>query len=394
MGKGRAKPIKKRLSREVIKRLKPPTDADRYYVYDSKQNGLGVAVTKAGGKTFYLYRKIARRPERIRLGRWPEINCQQARDMAAEIIGQVATGHNPVEQRRIAKLSPTLKQAFEEFLQLPTRSRSKRPKSAETIRSYRNQFAYWEDWENRRIVHINARDVEVRHAELATRLKPGPANLSLALIKAVMNTAVDLGYIESHDLRRVRPFETESRERFLTAEELPRFFEAVRDHPDETFRDFVLLTLYTGQRRGNVQSMKWEDLDLTRGVWNIAKTKTGRHAVPLVGPAIEILQRRKSGNGDSEFVLPAPKGGHLKTVSAPWKAICEQAEITDLRLHDLRRSLASWQTIGGSSLQIVGKTLGHARPETTAIYGRLSDEPVRQSMNAAVKAMMEAGHED
>ncbi|MFO7903305.1 MAG: Arm DNA-binding domain-containing protein, partial [Pirellulaceae bacterium] len=147
MGKGRAKPIKKRLSREVIKRLKPPTDADRYYVYDSKQNGLGVAVTKAGGKTFYLYRKIARRPERIRLGRWPEINCQQARDIAAEIIGQVATGHNPVEQRRIAKLSPTLKQAFEEFLQLPTRSRSKRPKSAETIRSYRNQFAYWEDWE-------------------------------------------------------------------------------------------------------------------------------------------------------------------------------------------------------------------------------------------------------
>ena len=71
-----------------------------------------------------------------------------------------------------------------------------------------------------------------------------------------------------------------------------------------------------------------------------------------------------------------------------WREILKRADIEDLRIHDLRRSLGSWQTITGASLQVVGKTLGHSRPETTAIYSRLSDNPVREAMQTATAAML------
>ena len=63
-----------------------------------------------------------------------------------------------------------------------------------------------------------------------------------------------------------------------------------------------------------------------------------------------------------------------------------------MRLHDLRRTLGSWQAIGGSSLPIIGKSLGHADGSpATAVYARLNNVPVRESMEKAVRAMRIAG---
>ena len=77
-----------------------------------------------------------------------------------------------------------------------------------------------------------------------------------------------------------------------------------------------------------------------------------------------------------------------------WKLAVENlghASFQDLRIHDLRRTLGSWQAADGASLSIIGKTLGHKNVSTTAIYARLNLDPVRQSVNAATKAMLAAG---
>ena len=68
-----------------------------------------------------------------------------------------------------------------------------------------------------------------------------------------------------------------------------------------------------------------------------------------------------------------------------------RANLQDVRLHDLRRTLGSYQTITGASSTIVGKTLGHKSPEATAVYARLNLDPVRNSMEKAVAAMKIAG---
>jgi integrase len=114
--------------------------------------------------------------------------------------------------------------------------------------------------------------------------------------------------------------------------------------------------------------------------------------VPLSPPAIEILRDRLATANGSPWVFPSKgRTGHLTEPKSAWKRIIDRAGLSDVRLHDLRRTLGSWMTMGGASLPIVGKMLGHRQPATTAIYARLQVDPVRKSVNAATEAMLAAG---
>ena len=83
--------------------------------------------------------------------------------------------------------------------------------------------------------------------------------------------------------------------------------------------------------------------------------------------------------------------GHLAEPKKGWQRILARAAIADLRIHDLRRTLGSWQAKQGASLAIIGKSLSHKNQNTTAIYARLDLDPVRDSVNTATTAMMAAG---
>ena len=163
------------------------------------------------------------------------------------------------------------------------------------------------------------------------------------------------------------------------------------DEP-ELFRDFFLMLLLTGARRANVQAMRWEDISVERTVWRIPETKSGEPVtVPLVTEAMEILTRRK-GAIDSPFVFPSHgKSGHLIEPNPAWQRLISRAGIADLRMHDLRRTFGSWQAAAGVSLNIIGKSMGHKNQSTTAVYARLSLEPVRAAVTAATSAMMATG---
>jgi len=114
--------------------------------------------------------------------------------------------------------------------------------------------------------------------------------------------------------------------------------------------------------------------------------------VALMAQAIEILQRRRRGT-NSEWVLPSErsKSGHVADPKRAWKRVMDGAEINGLRIHDIRRTLGSYQAITGASLPIIGKSLGHKSQQATAIYARLNLDPVRQSLERATQAMMAAG---
>ncbi len=105
--------------------------------------------------------------------------------------------------------------------------------------------------------------------------------------------------------------------------------------------------------------------------------------MPLTASAIELLNSRhatKSG----PWVLPG-KGGanHLVEPKRPWYKLLKDAKIKDLRLHDLRRTLASRMAMDNHSLQIIAKALGHKTIAATQIYSRLSNDPVRKAMESA-----------
>ena len=138
--------------------------------------------------------------------------------------------------------------------------------------------------------------------------------------------------------------------------------------------------------------MRWSDVKLENNRWDVPDSKSGEYAVPLTPEAIAILKKRqKSRADDNPWIFPSfGKEGHIVDLKGAWARLLKRAKITNLRQHDLRRTLGSWQATQGSSLLIIGKSLGHKSLDATEVYSQLDLAPVRSSMATATKAMLAA----
>jgi integrase len=134
--------------------------------------------------------------------------------------------------------------------------------------------------------------------------------------------------------------------------------------------------------------MRWRDINFAAATWRIEQTKNGDpQTVHLPKQAMAILTARKLVS-ESPWVFEGPgKSGHLADPKKAWQRILAEAGIENLRIHDLRRTLGSYQAATGANGYIIGKSLGHRSQQSTAIYARLNLDPVRESVNKATDAM-------
>jgi integrase len=376
----------------TIKRLEelPPPPFGREYHYDSQQPGLACCVTAAGGKTYYLYRKIDGRPERIRLGAFPAVSIDAARKAVREIVGEIAAGRDPAEERRARREVPTIGDLFNHWL---AHAKERKRTWSEDERQYES---FLKRWSGRKLSAVKRGDVQKLHSEVGETHGHYAANRMLALVRAMFNKAPELGWDGPNPATGVARFAEETRDRFLQPDEFHRFFEALEQEPNTTARDFILLALWTGARRSNVAEMRWEDVSFDLALWRIPQTKSGEPVVvPLVEPALEILRARRRFANGSPWVFPSNgKTGHLVEPKSAWKRVLERSGLHDLRLHDLRRTLGSWQALSGASLQTIAKTLGHKSTAVTHVYSRLTVAAVRASVETATAAMIQAGKQE
>lgn len=393
MPAAKAKPKKINFTKSSIEVIKAP-ETGRTYIYDQKTSRLAICVTNTGLKSWYWYGKVNGKPRRKLLGKWPDMTVEQARKKAESDSGKAAEGRDPTAEQRLRKGVPTLEVIFDDFILAPTKTKAKRPKSPKTVKEYRQLWnAHLKEcWGPRKLSAITRQEIERLHNSIGDENGSYIANRVLSLLKALFNHAVKpLEVYDVNPAATVSGFEEHSRERFLGADEIAKFMAEVEAEPSETVKDFIKLALFTGQRRSNVQAMKWEDINLELGVWTIPQTKTGKHTVPLTNEAIAVLRGREKSRGQCEYVLPGRHGyGHLKDPMKQWRAILDRAGLKDLRIHDLRRTLGSWQAGTGSSLLTIGKALGHKRLETVAVYSRLELKTVRDSMQTATAAIADA----
>lgn len=378
-------------TKAALDALALPASGQRTTYLDAKTSGLQVRVTSTGVKTFCVFRRIkGGQPERLSLGRYPDMTIEQARRKAAEINATIAGGANPAETKRELKAEPTFGDLFKDYLERHAKPRKRT--WAEDEAQYRQYLEA--PFGNKKISAIDRKMISSWHSSLPSRgISGARANRVKALVSAVFGRAIEWGHIDHNPAQGVRNFPTQSRDRFLQSDELPRFFQAVGQEPNSTIRDYVLLSLLTGARRGNVVSMRWKDINMTEGVWRIPMTKNGTpQNVPLSPDALAILaERQAQAEAGAEFVFPGTgTRGHLKEPRKGWERILKRAGLTDLRLHDLRRTLGSWQAKTGASLAIIGKSLNHKTPQATAIYARLDLDPVRESIERATGAMLAA----
>lgn len=111
--------------------------------------------------------------------------------------------------------------------------------------------------------------------------------------------------------------------------------------------------------------------------------------LPLATQAMDIIKARRA-IVEGDFVFPSGRKGqaHIKEPRVPWERILKKANLENLVMHDLRRTMASKQAALGASLQIIGKSLGQRSLSATQIYARLNMDPVRASVEAAASSMM------
>lgn len=371
-----------------IDTLSKPEPGNRTDYQDIKINGLTIRVSHTGVKTFSVFRRIkSGRLERITLGRYPDMTIEQARKQAMEINLSISEGNNPAEIKRKKNAERTFDHLFNEYIE--RHSKQNKKTWNEDIKQYNNHIHKYIG--NLKVSTIDRSDISRIHSRITKSGSTYAANRVLALISSVFGWAISAGLIEKNPALGIRRNREKSRDRFLQADEMPRFFQSLSEEPNETIRDFVLIALLTGARSANVRSMKWSDINFERAEWRIVDTKNGTpQTVTLSLEAIEVLMHRKPPD-QAVFVFPGNgKTGHLKEPRKGWERILERAKISDLRIHDLRRTLGSWQAKTGASLSIIGKSLNHKHTATTAIYARLDLDPVRESVETATSAILSA----
>ena len=361
-----------------------------YTVKDMNKKNFVVRVG-AQTKTYYLVKKVNGKTLYVRLCDAGNTSLVEAYKLFAEQMALVNRGKNPnVEKNKVAN-TITIGDFFNNYY-FPNHSKVHKRKSSQREDEcyFRLHLAPMHPY---RMVDIDRALVVKLQREIHDKSGVYAANHSIKLLRQMYNKAIDWGLEMINPASRIRLYKEIKRDRFLQEDELSRFFAALAAEPDVQFRYFVYLCLFLGQRRSNIQAIKWSDISFEREVLYIPDTKTGKpQVVPLPKQALELLREMETfRNPDSPWLFPTTGGsrsGHMENPKKKWNALMERAGLHDLRMHDLRRTFASYQAITGSSNEIIGKALGDTTPAVISTYARLSEHPVRQSMQRGADEIM------
>jgi integrase len=372
-----------------IKNLKP-RDL-RYEVFEDR--GFGVRVSPTGNKSFiFLYRmpgEVTKR--RLSLGTYPTMSLAEAHRRHAEAREMVTKGIDPgakaVAEKKEERQAPLVTALIEEYLEKWAKPRKRSWKTDKRILEKDVLPA----WGKRKARDITRRDVIRLLDHIVDRGAPIGANRTLAVIRKMFNFAVSRDIVPASPCAATQaPAPENRRDRVLSPEELKAFWHGL----DKTkitlgIRLALKLQLVTAQRKGEVISAEWADLDLEGGWWTIPAEKSKNrlaHRVPLSPMAMDILQAARSLAGDCPWVFPSPRGPlHITpaAVDHASRLALRDLEIEHFVPHDLRRSAASHMTGGGTPRLVVQKILNHVENGVTAVYDRHSyDREKRQALEA------------
>jgi integrase len=406
----------------------PLPDTGRVRYYDSEVKGLCLYVYGTGRKVFYMYGRYNGKVQEVKLGEFPAYTVALARKEVRGKASDIVQGN---DDKRTVRAELLLSELFERYIK--DRILNGIKTTGDMRENFNRYLGVVDDapakkhgvkkvkptgavmWANRKLSAITRGDVSSLMASLVdakTGSGKTTANRTLELLRSVYKFGIsEQLYKGANPCDGINKYRLQSRNRFLESDMLEPFFKALEAETNQTVKDYILLSLYTGIRKSNLLSLKWSQVKLTEGTIYLPDTKNGiPQTLPLTESAKAILQLRFEGR-EAEIAKLYPDtvnspeavrasqhvfagisaSGHIVTPKRIWSRILRNAELTDLRLHDLRRSMGSWQAATGASLSIIGASLNHTDFRSTQVYSRLQSDPVRASMNKAELAMRTAG---
>jgi len=368
-----------------------PDQQIQYDVKDRATPGLIVRVNPGGIKTFMFFRRINGRLKRIKIGRAFDVTVEQARKIAITYNSELIAGVDPFIRKKQKRTELTFKQLYELYYSEHALINTKRPKETRaTI-----EFHILPKMGSLRLSEVTRLLLKKHHLDQGTERGKQQANKVLNIVSAVFNFGIREGYFKGmNPTLGIKRFKSRSRDRFLSPHELGKFMDALK-YEDRIFQDFFLLSLFVGARKSTMLTMRYSQIDFDLRRWRLSEDESKNNDVnvyTLCDAALEILQRRIQDNADNnidnDFVFPGQgKQGHLVDPKRSFKRIKTRMGVVDLRIHDLRRTLASYMAINNTSLPIIGYALNHKSQASTQIYARLTTDPIRMALNQATSDM-------
>ena len=363
-------PERRKLTDTGISKLR--ARAREYTVWDTQVAGLGVRVRPTGSRTFIYHRKAGAGVRKMSfgpalLGKVEDVRREclaaasgaggtdSAVGKAAPLFGDFVAGCWKAD--RFERCKPSTRRVFAGLLR----------------RELLPAFG------TRRIDRIT-HSMALRWFEAYSRTAPGAANAGLNLLGNILNHARALGHVEANPVSRLRRNPARKLTRFLSREEIARLHRVLDRRANGSASeaqqaDIVRLLLLTGCRKNEIMRLRREEVKEDR--IELGDSKTGPRTVLLNAPAREILRRRMA-QGNGPWVFPSvrdparPQGDSLDL----WYRVRDEAGIGDVRLHDLRHTVASQAALTGIPLPVIARLLGHSDVSMTMRYAHVGDREI------------------
>lgn len=365
-------------------------------------NGLFLYVQPSGHKTFYFRRRLNSKYVEVKIGGFPSITVDNARRRAKELAVDFDQGINPNDKKKEAREAQIIDDLFDNYqalFELDVKAGVRRQRS---LGGYERLYRLHVKPElgTKLIQDFDKKAAKVFLQKILSKKGYSMHNHCLTLLKSMFNRAdlpnplLGLSKIDEAVHRR---------ERVLSKDEIQRLFSAMEEE-NQIYQDVVMLLLLTGQRKACVLSMEWKEINHEQKLWIIpvSKIKSKKpHVVPLSEATMRILIRRSNEalpNEKHVFPSNTSASGHIaeKTGhSSFWRRITQRAGLystnreENVRIHDLRRTLATYQVSNGGSLQATSKLLGHSSIAiTNDVYAHLAVDVVRSELERTTEVLL------
>jgi integrase len=347
-----------KFTKSVIDSLATPPSDTLYW--DASLPGFGVKVTPKGRKVFILLYRTGGAGSKLRkytIGPYGRVTLHQARVAAQKIFAARLEGRDPAAEKQEQK-RPVVADRVEDLLQMYIGQHLSQNRSGgEIARLLRREIG--RAWAGRGIHEISKRDVVEVVAAIEQRGAPVAANKALKSIKTFLRWCVGRAILDQSPAEGVPlPVKEIARDRVLSDDELARVILAARGI-DDRYGGIVELLALTGQRREEVARLTWEELDLGQRIWVIPKSRTKNakpHVVQLADQSVAVLGRMEK-RGRYVFSIDGTKP--LQIFARAKRKLDELSEVSDWRLHDLRRTCVSGMARLGIAPHVADKILNH-----------------------------------
>lgn len=398
-------------ARAIARLPKPESGKQRLY-WDTKLTGFGVLVSgKTGTRSFVVQREVNGRTRRVTLCTLAELESakrpvEDVRREASELLQEMRKGKDPKAHR-----GPAANATLRAVLDLYLESRSDLAERSRT--GYRKSVERWlKDWLDNPLRDITADMVEERFRKITKEvqqrvgadkkpnrsLTPGAASANGAMrtLRVLWNFAEDrVPELPPNPVARLRRSWHKSlpRDRYVSGDQLPAFYDALAAHGSRTMRDYLLLLLFTGLRRNEAAGLRWEDIDFAQRIIHLPAQRTkGKRKLdlPMSDYVHELLVARRGLGFENDYIFPGnSRTGHLME---PKKALADIGEACGIYVstHDLRRTfitVASRCRIAPQELKaLVNHALGG---DVTEGYNQLSTSELAEAMQIVANRMKE-----